>query len=226
MTRWFFFDLDGTLADSLPGLEASIQEALISGGRQLRVANLRPFIGPGIRVILKNLENDLTEAELDSMERCFRASYDTNGVQNAHLFDGVKSTLEWLHDQAAALFLVTNKPKLATSNLLEQHGIAGLFREVLSRNSREPSYSSKAEMLLDLIAKHAVEKEAAVMVGDTVEDFEAARMAGISFVFVEYGYGELGEDATCMRVSQFAQVAAACGFIQERRAPMKARGTK
>src|SRR5947208_145309 len=126
MTRWVFFDLDGTLADSLPGLEASIQEALASGGRRLRTVDLRSFIGPGIRTILKNLENDLSESELDSMERCFRASYDTNGVRNTNLFEGVKTTLQRLRAEGAELFLVTNKPQVATTNLLEQQGVGEL----------------------------------------------------------------------------------------------------
>src|SRR5262245_44872464 len=107
MTRWIFFDLDGTLADSLPGLEASIQEALMSTGRKLRVSDLRPFIGPGIRTILKNLEQDLTETDLDSMEQCFRASYDTNGVRSTMLFPEVKPTLGRLKGSGAQLFLVT-----------------------------------------------------------------------------------------------------------------------
>ena len=93
------------MADSLPGLQASIAEALSSGGRRLRVQDLRPFIGPGIRTILKNLENDLTEGELDGMERCFRASYyDTDGVRNALLYEGVKQTLEALKASGVELF--------------------------------------------------------------------------------------------------------------------------
>jgi len=210
--RWLFFDLDGTLADSLPGLQASIAEALSSGGRQLRVEDLRPFIGPGIRTILKNLENDLTEAELDEMERCFRASYDTDGVKNALLYEGVKQTLEALKANGAELFLVTNKPKLATVNLMEQHGIAGLFTEMLSRNSRQPGYASKGEMLRELVVRYGLNAERAVMVGDTAEDHHAAREAGMRFAFVEYGYGEIGDEVKCIRLSQFSELTQACGL--------------
>jgi phosphoglycolate phosphatase len=208
---WLFFDLDGTLADSLPGLQASIAEALSSGGRRLRVEDLRPFIGPGIRTILKNLESDLTEAELDGMERSFRASYDTNGARNALLFEGVQQTLEALKANGAELFLVTNKPKLATVNLTEQHGIAGLFTEMLSRNSRQPAFLSKGEMLRELVARYGVNAERAVMVGDTAEDQHAAREAGMRFAFVEYGYGEIGDEVECIRLSQFSELAQACG---------------
>jgi phosphoglycolate phosphatase len=210
-SQWLFFDLDGTLADSLPGLRASIIEALGSGGRTLRVDDLRPYIGPGIRAVLKNLEADLTEAELDGMERCFRASYDEHEVMSTTLFRGVKSTLESLRTGGAELFVVTNKPKYATANLMVQHEMTGLFREMLSRNSREPPYGSKGEMLQELVARHRVDVRHAVMVGDTAEDFLAAQVSGMPFAFVEYGYGELSGDAACKRLTRFAELTAICG---------------
>ena len=209
--RWLFFDLDGTLADSLPGLEASIVEALESGGRRLRVESVRPYIGPGIRTILKNLEGDLTEAQLDDMERCFRGSYDINGVRNTEMYEGVKQTLEVLKANGAELFVVTNKPKIATANLMAQHGMTGLFTEVLSRNSRDPAYASKGEMLRELVERHGVDSEQAWMVGDTAEDYHAAMDAEMHFAFVEYGYGDVSGDVECVRLSAFAQLVDVCG---------------
>lgn len=210
-THWFFFDLDGTLADSLPGLQASIVEALASGGRSLRVEDLRPYIGPGIRTILRNLDPGLTEQEIDGMERCFRSSYDVLGVRNTLLFEGVKATLESLRFAGAELFVVTNKPRLATTNLMEQHGIGGVFREIVSRNSREPAYGSKAEMLRELVVRHNVDLARAVMVGDTAEDMRAARETGMQFAFVEYGYGDISPEAECLRLARIDDLPPACG---------------
>ncbi|GAC1423637.1 MAG: HAD family hydrolase [Acidobacteriaceae bacterium] len=210
---WFFFDLDGTLADSLPGLEASIAEALASGGRRLRVQNLRPYIGPGIRTILKSIEPELTEQELDGMEKCFRASYDVNGVRSTLMFDGVKATLEALKAARAELFIVTNKPKFATANLMQQHGLTQLFREMVSRDSREPAYASKGEMLAELVARHDVDVRRAVMVGDTAEDMHAAREAGMRFAFVEYGYGDVAADENCVRLLRINDLPSACGHV-------------
>jgi len=212
---WLFFDLDGTLADSLPGLQASIVEALQSGGRTLRVESLRPYIGPGIRTILKNLEADLTGAELDAMERCFRASYDTDGVRNTRMFEGVKPALQRLKASGADLFIVTNKPKLATANLIAQHAMTGSFREVLSRDSQHPPYASKGQMLKQLVARHRVEPDRAIMVGDTAEDWHAAQEAGLPFAFAEYGYGELGGEVDCLRFACFAELPGLCGHAPE-----------
>ena len=211
--RWMFFDLDGTLADSLPGLRDSIAEALSSGGRRLRIEDISPFIGPGIRTILKNMESDLTESELDGMEQCFRANYDANGVRNTQLYEGVKRTLESLKETGVELFLVTNKPKIATNNLTNQHGIDGLFTEILCRDSRLPAYASKGEMLCELVGRYGVDAERAVMGGDTEEDYNAAKEAGIRFAFAEYGYGKIRDEVECIRLSQFSEIAQACGLV-------------
>ena len=187
-------------------------EALASGGRTLRVPNVRPYIGPGIRTILKNLEPELTDHDLDGMERCFRASYDVNGVRSTLLFDGVRTTLESLEAAGAELFIVTNKPKFATANLMEQHGMSGMFRELVSRNSREPAYASKGEMLIELVARHRVDVEHAMMIGDTAEDMHAARDAGMRFAFVEYGYGDVAADVECVRLTRIQDLLAVCGL--------------
>ncbi len=61
--------------------------------------------------------------------------------------------------------------------------------EILSRDSRSPAFVSKGEMLQYAMARHDILPEAALMVGDTMEDVDAARETGIRVVVVKYGYG-------------------------------------
>ena len=191
--RDFFFDLDGTLADSASGLSGSIKVAFQAVGRRMPVADVSPYIGPGIRVILANMDPALTAEQIDSMERAFRADYDAEGVLRTEMFADVAKVLGALRDAGARLFVVTNKPKLATARLLEKHGLTGMFTAVVSRNSREPAYQSKGEMLRDTMRAYRAEATTSVMVGDTAEDGEAAREAGVLFAHATYGYGTCGE---------------------------------
>ena len=94
---------------------------------------------------------------------------------------------------------------------MEQHNMKDLFTEMLSRNSREPAYSSKGEMLLELVNRYDIPVNEALMVGDTAEDHHAAQIANIPFAFVEYGYGELDEAVNCIRVTHFADIPKLCG---------------
>ena len=190
-TQWIFVDLDGTLADSLPGLTTSIAAAFAACGRAMPQLDLRPFIGPGIRTILQNLSPDVTVAEIDVMEKAFRASYDTSGVLMTELFPGAVPILHALRQGGCELFVVTNKPKLATATLLEKFQLTGLFTEVLSRNSRQPPYGGKAEMLHELILHQGADPANSLMVGDTAEDLEAALSCGVPFVHAAYGYGTI-----------------------------------
>ena len=191
--RDFFFDLDGTLADSASGLSGSIQVAFAAAGKAMPVADVAPFIGPGIRTILQNMDPSLVSAEIDEMERAFRADYDVEGVLRTEMFGGAAEVLRALHDAGARLFVVTNKPKLATGRLLEKHGLAGLFVAVVSRNSREPAFASKGEMLRETMRAFGAEAATSVMIGDTAEDAEAAHEAGVAFAHATYGYGTCGE---------------------------------
>ena len=80
----------------------------------------------------------------------------------------------------------------------------------MSRNSQEPAYASKGDMLRDLVARHGVDVQQAWMVGDTAEDHHAAKDAGMRFAFVEYGYGDVGAEVECLRVAAFAELANLC----------------
>jgi phosphoglycolate phosphatase-like HAD superfamily hydrolase len=67
-----------------------------------------------------------------------------------------------------------------------------------------PKYTGKTEMLADLIRIHGLDAAASAMVGDTHEDYEAARGNGIRFIYVTYGYGSVLE--TDLRVERFLAI--------------------
>lgn len=152
--------------------------------------DVTPYIGPGIRTILINMDPALLDEQVDAMERAFRADYDFEGVLRTEMFAGTPEVLSALSDAGARLFIVTNKPELATRRLLQKHGMYGMFAAVVSRNSRTPAFQSKGEMLLATMSAHGADAAKSVMIGDTPEDAEAAREAGIAFAHASYGYGK------------------------------------
>jgi phosphoglycolate phosphatase len=177
--RHIIFDLDGTLIDSLPGIEWSAREALAACGAGPLLCDLRPLLGPPIRMILAQATGIAAPHRLDAMERAFRNSYDTDGWRQTVCFPGVLETLEQLSADGASLWVATNKNRLATGKILSQLGIRRFFREVACRDSRTPVFSTKAEMLIDLIGRRGLAPSECLMVGDTREDRAAAEAAGI-----------------------------------------------
>ena len=181
-------DLDGTLVDSLPGIEWSVNEALSACGLP-PAANLRPLIGPPIRDILSAVVGLPGAGLLDRLERRFRLSYDTEGWRRTVCQPGVPDMLWRLLTAGAGLWVVTNKPAFSAGRILDGLKIASFFREVICRDSRIPPFASKAAMLRDLLDRRGLNRAETLMVGDTAEDANAAGKAGIRCVLVPHGYG-------------------------------------
>jgi phosphoglycolate phosphatase len=193
--RHIIFDLDGTLIDSLPGIEWSAREALAACGAGPLLCDLGPLLGPPIRTILAQATGIDAPHRLDAMERAFRNSYDTEGWRQTVCFPGARETLEQLSAAGASLWAATNKNRLATGKILSRLGIRRFFREVACRDSQIPAFSSKADMLIDLVDRRGLELSECLMVGDTREDAAAARAAGMQCVILSHGYGGAPEAA-------------------------------
>lgn len=185
------FDLDGTLIDSCAGIGSSLSAAFRSVGRRMPAANLRTVVGPPIRVIANRIEPSLTETELVQIELTYRAEYDNEGWRETVLFAGVADTLQALLLAGVHMFVVTNKPRIPTEKILTELGLIDLFEEIATRDSRTPTYNSKTEMLSDLLQRRSLDRVSTMMMGDTIEDEEAAAANGLRFLFATYGYGSI-----------------------------------
>ena len=185
------FDLDGTLVDSLPGIEFSVREAFRTCKLPLLEDGLRKMVGPPIRKILSQAGNVVEENDLDALERAFRASYDAEGWRTAVCFPEAKRVLGMLHERGHRLFVVSNKPRHVSIQILEREGILHYLEAVVTRDSRSPQHSGKEEMIKTLLAEHLINREKCLMVGDTEEDANAAASFGIEFVWMTHGYGTM-----------------------------------
>jgi phosphoglycolate phosphatase len=174
------FDLDGTLLDSLPGIEWSVAQAFAACGMEAPRQSLRPYLGPPIRAILGTLGGVQAAEKLDGLERAFRVSYDGEGWRMTTCCEGAPAVLGRLREGGHRLYVATNKPALATSKILRELGMESVFEEIACRDSRTPPYGSKSELLADLVARRALARADCLMIGDTGEDSAAASAAGIA----------------------------------------------
>lgn len=200
------FDLDGTLLDSIPGIAYSVKAAFHAAGLPELSVDLRQCIGPPIRTILSRVAATDDPALLDQLERHFRASYDTEGWRQTVCFRGTLELLEAMKASGHRLFVVSNKPRHIAVKNLEALGIAAYFEQMYTRDSVEPPYASKADILRVLLADHQLAGVDCVMVGDTMEDAGAAALHKISFIFMEHGYGELSRaQPVLLKLSSFSE---------------------
>jgi phosphoglycolate phosphatase len=189
MVRNVIFDLDGTLVDSIPGIQWSVEAALAACGVPTLHRDLKPLIGPPIRDILAAVSGASDAATLDRMELAFRSVYDSGGWRKTTCQPGARGALERLRTAGCGLWVVTNKPGHAARAILSELALADYFEEIVCRDSRTPRFASKAEMLANLLERCAFRRAQSIMVGDTLEDCRAAEEAGIDCALVPHGYG-------------------------------------
>ena len=91
--------------------------------------------------------------------------------------------------------------------------MAGYFLGVLTRDSRTPPFESKAAMLRFLLLQRGMEARKCLMVGDALEDYEAASEVGMRTAIMLHGYGSHKIPSglpSCHRLNNFQQLIALC----------------
>lgn len=197
------FDLDGTLLDTAPDLAMAANAMRIELGlAPLREDIIATFVGKGMENLVRrvlagslHVEPDRSvAAELALFERCYHA---VNG-DRARIFDGVLEGLRAMQQAGLSLGVVTNKPTAFTVPLLEQTGLRNLFAAIVCGDTCAHKKPHPMPVLhaCDLLG---IEPQAAVLIGDSINDALAARAAACAVLAVPYGYNE-GRDVTTLDV--------------------------
>ena len=197
-------DLDGTLVDTIGDFEQALARTL--GDLTLPPVG-REFIartvGRGSRYLL---EKSLAEAggHADALPRAwerYQVHYDAVNGAHSEVFDGVREGLAALHARGWRLACVTNKPRAFALRLLELKGLAGAFDHVFGGDSFERHKPDPLPLVKTCEALGTAPART-LMIGDSRNDWEAARAAGCPVVLVGYGYnhGEPVHDVGADRV--------------------------
>ena len=188
------FDLDGTLVDSAPDLQAAANRMLREAGLPaLDLETVTSFIGNGIAKLVERCFARHSERpdDLPAQVARFQQLYEAEGHARTSLMPGVEAALRELADRGALLGLCTNKDTAPASAILRKLGVAPLFHAVIGGDSGLPKKPDPAP-LLHCAAKCGAAAENAVFVGDSGIDAETAAAAGLPFLLYTEGYGGAG----------------------------------
>ncbi len=186
-------DLDGTLLDTSGDLAAAANMMLRELGRaELPLATIQSYIGNGILKLVKDsLARSLDgepDAELFSRAMTiYENEYAKNLCINTHPYPGVVDGLTAMKEASFQLACITNKSEAFTLPLLRATVLLDYFDIVLSGDSlpkRKPD-----PMPLRHACKHfGILPHEMLLIGDSLNDVEAARAAGCHVFCVPYGY--------------------------------------
>src|SRR6478609_7580817 len=103
-------DLDGTLADSRPGIFACIQHALAENGLVVPAAeNLLWCIGPPLLETFRKLVGPDSPHLFEPAVEKYRERYSASGIFECEIYPQVEETLALLQERGHTLHVATSK---------------------------------------------------------------------------------------------------------------------
>ncbi len=175
------FDLDGTLADTLPDLADALAAAADVG--TVDEARLRPLISGGAREMIASVLAPGT----DQARHRFLAEYRERIAVRTRLFTGIEPILRTLEGCDVRWGVVTNKHAWLTEPLLESLDLKRRAACVVSGDTAAHPKPHPAPLLL-ACESLSIPPSAAVYVGDARSDITSGRAAGVTTVSAGWGY--------------------------------------
>lgn len=197
MMKFFsiLFDLDGTLLDTIPDLALACNAMRADLGLPaLPQEQIATFVGKGTENLVRRALYDVQAGAPDTAQALdlFNRHYQACNGRHSRLYPGVLEGLQDFQSQGLRLAVVTNKPEGFARPLLEHTGLAPYFELIVggdtcARKKPDPLPFVHACEQMD------VPLDRSLVVGDSLNDAQAARAAGLTVLMVPYGYNE-GQD--------------------------------
>ena len=199
MTRklTILFDLDGTLVDTAPDLMAAHNHVMKKFGYKTKgIDEIKNYIGKGAAIMIgrslyseakKELSEILDQDIKDKMLIEFLDYYKKNIVVESKLINGVYNFLKWSKENNISMAVCTNKQENLSVDLLKKIKIYDYFEYVAGRNTFN-YYKPDPRHLTSVIEIMGGDINKSIMIGDSENDADAAKSAGIPMILLKNGY--------------------------------------
>ena len=185
------FDLDGTLADTLPDIATALNTTLAGAGfSTLPNDTIVKYVGDGSeKLIERALPPVPAPATVAALLARFATHYEEHPCVLSQLYPGVTVMLEGLTAAGIAIAVVTNKLGTVARRLLEAllPGVPWPFIRVIGDKDGFPRKPDPAAALA-LMAEAGAVPASTVVVGDGLPDMRMGHALGASALAAAWGY--------------------------------------
>ena len=195
MQHGIVFDLDGTLADSLPGIAEGLNRALRTLGQPGHPQEaVRDMIGRGAANLcaaaLGYSDASMAPAdELEALHQAFRREYPHcwQGEEYTRPYPGIPTLLQELAAEGVPLAVLSNKPHEVTLPMVQELFPGIPFEPVLGHRPEFPRKPHPAA-IQHIAAQWGIPVEQLILVGDSAIDAATAEAAGCRLITMSWGY--------------------------------------
>jgi phosphoglycolate phosphatase len=184
-----FFDLDGTLVDTLDDLTDAMNYALNQLGQPpVSRDACREMIGKGLAVFANKALPDGAKHLQQSLIDAMKARYIKTCLDKTRVYDGLANLLSKCREKGLKLGVVSNKAHLLTVKIAEHYFGRDCFGIILGQKE-DIKIKPDPEPIQIAMKSVGVDSPRQVLyVGDSDVDVETARNAGTDFAAVGWGF--------------------------------------
>jgi len=188
------FDLDGTLADTAPDLIATLNRTTQPQGLpETPMSSVGQIVGHGAKAMIRRAyelhHQPLSDALLEELLAAFLADYEQNIANHSHFYEGLEDALNTLRQEGHAFAVCTNKKESMAKILIEELGATHWFKS-LTGGDTFAFNKPDGRHIIETVKLGGGDPTTAMMVGDTSNDINAAKDAGIASIAVTFGYAD------------------------------------
>ena len=182
------FDFDGTVMDGSGCIMHALKKTCDRLGYTMpKPENLTGFIGPPIWVSMQRA--GFNDSEIPAILDVYRKQCrEAEAMMQFRFFDGIPEMLVRLREKGYRLAIVSMRTQGSLDDIADYHSYPEYFDVVYGRQGDNDT-ETKSELLTRVFDILNVKKEECIIVGDSEYDEEGARVTGIGFVAVTYGFG-------------------------------------
>lgn len=181
MIKAVIFDLDGTIADTLPLCIAAFRKSIEPlVGRSLSDDDIIATFGPSEEGTVRQLVPEHFDKGLADYLRYYTDMHD----MCPEPFDGMVDIIEQLRSKSVIVGMVTGKGRLSCDISLKYYGLENSFDMV---ETGPPTGPRKPEGIASILNKFSLKTDEVVYIGDQVSDIAASRKANVPIIAAAWG---------------------------------------
>lgn len=194
-TKTLVFDLDGTLVDSVRDLVPALNHTTAQDGLPpIEIEDVGHVVGKGalkmIELAFAFHNRPLSQERLMELFPQFLTYYEDHIADHTLFFDGVFEALDVLENEGWTFAVCTNKYQNLAEKLLHALGKASRFPVVTGGDTFDFKKPDPRH-ITETVALAGGTPERTIMVGDSINDIEAAHRANIPSIAVDFGYTDM-----------------------------------